>query len=264
MADSGEVVVPASPKDDLTNQLIASFKNLIARGVLLPGSKLPAERDLAHRFGVSRSSLRHALKVLDILGVVRQRVGDGTYLSTSASQILTEPLEFLVLLDGISLFELLETRLIVEPELAARAAERATADHLAALYDSLEAMAAGVNVEKPDPRVLVETDIAFHQAIFRASGNRLCGHFFTLIHRAMARSIEVTSQMVDWGHTLTFHRPIYEAIFERQAEEAHDRMLVHLLDAREVLVQAAGTPRIRPDMAYAIQPIRRGRQAIGT
>src|SRR5512134_2603205 len=101
------------PKDDLTHQLLARFKDLIAQGVLRPGGRLPPERELAKRFGVSRSSLRHALKVLDIMGVLTQRVGDGTYLTTSASRILSEPLEFLVLLDGISLFDLLETRLIV-------------------------------------------------------------------------------------------------------------------------------------------------------
>ncbi|MGH9663463.1 MAG: FadR/GntR family transcriptional regulator [Bryobacteraceae bacterium] len=250
-----------SAKDDLTNQLITSFKNLIAQGVVLPGSKLPAERDLAQRFGVSRSSLRHALKVLDIMGVVRQRVGDGTYLSTSAARILREPIEFLVLLDGISLFELLETRLIVEPQLAARAAERATSTELAALRESLELMAAGAKGETLDQRKMVELDIAFHQAVFRASGNRLCGHIFTLIHRAMVRSIEVTSQMVDWEHTVTYHRPIYDAIFQRQPEEAQNRMTIHLTDTKEVLVRAVETPPSRLDLEHAIQPIRRGPRA---
>lgn len=263
MADSESPLVPPASKDDLTNQLLASFKNLIAQGVLLPGAKLPAERDLAQRFAVSRSSLRHALKVLDTLGVVRQRVGDGTYLSTSAAQILTEPLEFLVLLDGITLFELLETRLIVEPQLAARAAERATSGELAALSESLEAMAAGAKLETPDQRKMVELDISFHQAIYRASGNRLCGHIFTLIHRAMVRSIELTSRMVDWEHTVTYHRPIYDAIFQRQPEMAEQRMMLHLTDTREVLARAAGAPPTRPDLKQAIQPIRRGSRAAG-
>lgn len=261
MADSAKLPVSASEKDDLTNQLIASFKNLIAQGVLAPGSKLPAERDLAHRFGVSRSSLRHALKVLDIMGVVRQRVGDGTYLSTSGTQILTEPLEFLVLLDGISLFELLETRLIVEPQLAARAAERATSADLTALRDSLELMAAGAKAEVPDQRKLVELDIAFHQAIYHASGNRLCGHIFTLIHRAMVRSVEVTSQMVDWEHTVTYHRPIYDAIFQRRPDEAQNGMMRHLIDTKEVLVRAVEAPPRRLDLEHAIQPLRRGSRA---
>src|SRR5262245_53485906 len=132
--------VPAPPKDDLTRLLIRSFKGLISDGALQPGGKLPPERDLARRFGVARSSLRHALKVMEVMGVITQRVGDGTYLSGNASQILSEPLDFLLLIDGISLFEVLETRLLVEPEMAARAAERATLAHLHELKSSLDVM----------------------------------------------------------------------------------------------------------------------------
>jgi GntR family transcriptional repressor for pyruvate dehydrogenase complex len=218
------------PKDDLTNQLLAKFKELISQGVLTPGVKLPPERELAQKFGVSRSSLRHALKVLDIMGVLTQRVGDGTYLTTSASRILSEPLEFLVLLDGISLGELAETRLIVEPELAARAAERATTEDLAALRQSLKIMETS-----SDDRKRVEADLAFHRAIFRASDNRLCERLFSLIHSSMMTSISLTSQLVDWDHTLSFHRPIYTAIDRRDPKEARRRMTEHLNDAKDLL-----------------------------
>jgi GntR family transcriptional repressor for pyruvate dehydrogenase complex len=121
--------VPA-PKQDLTNQLLARFKDLISERVLQPGMKLPPERELAPKFGVSRSSLRHALKVLETMGVVTQRVGDGTYVTANAGRILSEPLEFLLLLDGISAADVIDTRLIVEPELAARAAHQATTEDL--------------------------------------------------------------------------------------------------------------------------------------
>ncbi|MEO7142706.1 MAG: FadR/GntR family transcriptional regulator [Bryobacteraceae bacterium] len=260
MANRSRPAGPPNRKDDLTSQLIASFKNLIAQGALTPGSKLPAERDMALRFGVSRPSLRHALKVLGTLGVVRQRVGDGTYLSTSASEILTEPLEFLVLLDGISLAELLETRLIVEPELAARAAERATAEDLADLRGSLEAMAAGARAGDAPEGKLVDLDIRFHQVIFRASGNRLCRHIFALIHRAMGASIQLTSRMVEWEHTLAYHQPIYDAIFHRQPDRARRAMLAHLSDTRMLLARAADVPSIRPELADAIQPVRKTRR----
>src|SRR6478752_9770137 len=97
-------------KEDVTNRLLAAFNSLIAQGVLAPGTKLPPERDLAVRFGVSRSSLRHALKALEHLGILYQRVGDGTYLRESCGEILSRPFELLILLDGISASELLETR----------------------------------------------------------------------------------------------------------------------------------------------------------
>ena len=65
-------------KDDLTARLIATFKQLISEGSLVPGCRVPAERELEGNFGVSRSSLRQALKVLEIMGIISQRVGDGT------------------------------------------------------------------------------------------------------------------------------------------------------------------------------------------
>ena len=73
---------------------------MIAQGDLHPGAKLPPERDLAKRFGVNRASVRQALKALEVMGVVRQRVGDGTYLTEDALSTLSAPLDFLLLVDG--------------------------------------------------------------------------------------------------------------------------------------------------------------------
>jgi GntR family transcriptional repressor for pyruvate dehydrogenase complex len=238
-------------KEDLTNRLLAKFKELISQGILTAGVKLPPERELAQKFGVSRSSLRHALKVLEIMGVLTQRVGDGTYLTTSAARILSEPLEFLVLLDGISLRELAETRLIVEPELAARAAERATSEDLAALRKSLKIMES-----ESDERKLVEADLAFHQAIFHASDNRLCERLFSLIHRSMMTSMALTSQMVDRNHTLSFHRPIYTAIDRRDPKEARHAMIEHLNNSKDLLERLKSQPR-RIHLPEDITPIMR-------
>jgi len=221
---------PPLNKDGVTNQLVARVKTLISEGVLRPGAKLPPERELAPAFGVSRSSLRHALKALEIMGVLTQRVGDGTYLAGDAGAILQEPFELLMLIDGITLDDLLETRLIVEPELAARAAERATLDDLRKMSQTLGTYKRGV-----DERVCVEADLAFHRAIFEAARNPICARMFSLIHRAMAGSIELTTQMVDWDHTLSFHRPIYEAIEKRRPVDARVAMIAHLSDAKSLL-----------------------------
>src|SRR5216683_4796518 len=131
---------PKPADSRVTAQLISRIKKLISDGSVVPGSRFPPERKLAKEFGVNRASLRQALKVLEIMGVLTQRVGDGTYLSASAETILKEPLDFLILLDDLSHHELFETRLIVEPELAARAAERATVEDLATLRRAITAM----------------------------------------------------------------------------------------------------------------------------
>src|SRR5579862_7364754 len=88
-------------KEDLTHLLILRFQQMLSEGVLKPGIKLPPERELAAYFKVARSSLRQALKVLEMMGVITQRIGDGSYLNQDASSVLSVPMEFLFLLDGI-------------------------------------------------------------------------------------------------------------------------------------------------------------------
>jgi GntR family transcriptional repressor for pyruvate dehydrogenase complex len=214
----------------ITAKLIARIKSLIAAGTISPGSKFPPERELARDFAVNRASVRQALKVLEIMGVLTQRVGDGTYLSDSAETILNEPLDFLVLLDDLSHHELFETRLIVEPELARRAAERATAEDLSTLRNAVFAMERSKSV-----RERLDADLAFHDAIFRASGNRICHLLFKGIHRTLLTSMSQLADRVSMDQPLMFHRRIYAAIRERKPEEARLAMQEHIRDAASLL-----------------------------
>lgn len=221
----------------VTSSLIASIKQLLADGTLAPGMKLPPERELSRRFGVNRASVRQALKVLEIMGVISQRVGDGTYLNPSADFILREPLDFLILLDDISHSELFETRLIVEPELAARAAQRATADDLAAMEAAITAMA---NSRNRTSRL--EADMAFHECIYRAAGNRICQLLFSLIHRTLLTSMAQLAGRVALERPLSYHREVYHAIYHRDAERARLKMREHILDAEALLRPGFKTP----------------------
>lgn len=197
---------------------------------------MPSERELATSFGVSRSSLRQALKVLEIMGVLSQRVGDGTYLNSSAKAILSEPMQFLILLDAVSERELMEARLIVEPELAAQAAERATEEDLAAIRAELDAMESA----SLHPDLLIEHDLRFHQAIFDAAKNRVCGLMFAVVHQSLKNLIAMTSKVVPAQHTLVLHKRILNAIRKRDPEEARRRMSEHLLDAKALIDKATG------------------------
>jgi len=219
----------------VTAKLIRNIKRLISSGEIVPGAKFPPERELAKEFGVNRASLRQALKVLEIMGVLTQRVGDGTYLSASAELILKEPLDFLILLDDLSHHELMETRMIVEPELAARAAERATTEDLVSLRHAIAAME---NCRTNQERL--EADLAFHQCIFRASGNRICHLMFNVIHRSVLTSMSQLSTRVPLDRPLTFHKRIFAAIQQRNPEDARRQMLEHISDTKALL---ASTPK---------------------
>lgn len=218
------------PDTRITAKLIGRIKEMIATGAISPGSKFPPERELAIDFGVNRASVRQALKVLEIMGVLSQHVGDGTYLSSSAETILNEPIDFLVLLDDLSQHELFETRLMIEPELTARAAERATAEDLSALRNAIFSME-----RSKTTRDRLNADLSFHEAIFRASGNRICHLLFKGIHRTLLLSMGRLSDRVSMDQPLMFHRKIYAAIRARNPEAARVAMQEHILDARDLV-----------------------------
>jgi GntR family transcriptional regulator, transcriptional repressor for pyruvate dehydrogenase complex len=175
------------------------------------------------------------------MGVITQKVGDGSYLNRDASSVLAVPMEFLFLLDDTSVEELTELRFLIEPALAAKAAERATSDDIALLRQSIE----DLEKSERDRVKLVASDLLFHRAIFQASGNRLTGRLFHTIHRAMLNMIIVTSQLVDLEHTVAFHKPILRAIEQRDPELASRLMTAHLTDASELLAQGKKEERAR-------------------
>lgn len=219
----------------LTGSLLQLFKQLIAEGVLTPGDRLMPERELAELLGVSRSSLRPVLKVLENMGVISQRVGSGTRLNKAAASILAEPLQFLILLDGITSQELMEARLIVEPELAARAAERATAQDVEDLKRAIVRM----EESEHDPREFVDSDLEFHQAVYRAAGNRVCTMLFTVVHQSLEELVRYTSELVQPEHTIRFHRRIFSAIRRGLPDAARQQMREHLEDVCALLARGA-------------------------
>jgi len=121
----------------------------------------------------------------------------------------------------------------VESELAARAAERATSHDLA---DLRRAIADMENSQSDESRI--DADLAFHEAIFRASGNRVCHMIFTVIHRAILVSMARIAKRVDLERPLQYHKDIYAAIHHRQPKEARRKMVEHLLDSKSLLLSS--------------------------
>lgn len=220
----------------ITATLISQLKKQIASGFISPGDKFPPERELAKTFRVNRASMRQALKVLEIMGVLTQRVGDGTYLSNSAGTLLSEPLDFLVLVDGLSVQQLMETRLIAEPELAAQAAERATSDDMAALRTAI------VSLEKSrTQRDRVSAELEFHDAILKAAGNRIFRLLYRDLYRILLTNTAPQSKPLDLDRSLSFHRSLYSAIKLHDAEAARAAMRDHLTNSlKPAVVETSG------------------------
>jgi GntR family transcriptional repressor for pyruvate dehydrogenase complex len=226
---------PPSRSRDLTHTLVAGLKEMISSGELQPGSKLPPERELAKRFVVNRASIRQALKALDVMGIVHQRVGDGTYLTHDASTTLRAPLDFLILVDGISFQELFEARRIVEPELAARAALRRSDEDVVQMEKAVATMKAQPDMDATE---LADIDLRFHEIIWHASGNRVCQRMFSTLHRALSRSLAVTTALRDDGMPTIAHEGICAAIRDGDGSRARELMHEHLLQGERTILKS--------------------------
>src|SRR5215212_6580103 len=123
-----------------TGQVVSYVRNLIERGELRPGGRLPAERDLATQIGVSRPTVRAGLRALAAMGVVQSRHGSGTYIPDGPPMLASEPLSFLAALHGFTREDMYEARRILEVGAAGLAAERATADQLAAMAEEVASL----------------------------------------------------------------------------------------------------------------------------
>ena len=152
---------PLQKQQTVAEAISAEILDLLRQKELRPGDKLPPERELAEMLGVSRPSLREALRALSIMKVVEVRQGDGTYVSALKPEELVEHLEFVFMLDDSTLLQLFEARKIVETGNVFLAAQRITEEELAALQQCLEESERSVN----DPDAFLLADVELHEII---------------------------------------------------------------------------------------------------
>ena len=143
----------------VTDEAIERIKEMIISKELRPGDRLPREADLAERLGLSRSSLREAVRALSLVRILDVRRGDGTYVTSLDASLLLDALSFVIELhQDRSMLDLLEARRLLEADAAALAAQRRAPEHLAELRALIDAMTACAGVDE-----FVENDMAFHQ-----------------------------------------------------------------------------------------------------
>jgi GntR family transcriptional regulator, transcriptional repressor for pyruvate dehydrogenase complex len=210
---------------DITEEIINRIKSLLANGKLKPGSKLPPERELASILGVGRPALRQALKALATMGIIDSRIGRGTFVSSSSWELLVAPMDFMMLLNAVTIQELFEVRRALEVELAGLAAERATGEHLQQLKSIVEKQEADLG----NPDEFLRADVEFHGVIGKASRNILFRAFLDNCRRLMVESRrQLVVNETDLSLPLHDHQLIYKEINARNKEGAKLAMLKHL------------------------------------
>lgn len=198
----------------VVDTIIETFKQALINGELKPGQKLPSEAELVQQFGVGRSAIREAMKVLQALGVIRIQQGNGTYIVDKPSPMMLSPLVFAVMLESGMSNELVELRRLMEIGYCELAAQNATDDD----WDRIEA-AAHAHADyagQPDPDVerLARLDLEFHRSILDASHNALVirlGHAIEELFFASMRNtyIAVADNL---EKSVRFHQEIISAI----------------------------------------------------
>ena len=220
-----------------TDVVIEGIKDMLTRGELSPGSRLPVEKDLATILGVSRGSLREGVRALATLGVLETRQGDGTYVTALDPRTLLSPLGFLAdLQQPAHAADLLAVRRVLENESVALAATRLTDEQLAEL-DGILRTVDGILESEPDMdlEAFIHADTEFHRLIARASGNPpLAAIIDTLVGRTFrARLWRAISHRGSVRETQAEHRAILDELMRHDPERARIRMAVHLLGVEQ-------------------------------
>ncbi|MEV0996159.1 FadR/GntR family transcriptional regulator [Nonomuraea sp. NPDC050202] len=220
----------------VTDAAIDKIKQMILSGELAPGDRLPKEADLAERLGLSRNSLREAVRALSLINVLDVRQGDGTYVTSLEPRLLLDTMSFVLDLHrDDTVLQFFEVRRILEPAATAMATEQMTDADVAELRLILESLP-----ERPTVEELVANDLQFHLRIAQGSGNSVLCSFIESLSgpTTRARIWRGLTQEGAMEKTREQHTAIYEAIAARQADVARSWATVHVAGVESWLRRA--------------------------
>lgn len=217
-------------------EVASQIHRLLADGRVKPGDRLPPERELAEMFGVSRTSVRDAIRILEMHGLVEPRQGEGTVVKRNPVEGVVSPLAGALSLSEDLTADLFDMRKILEPPLAQVAALRATNEDIEALEEILDKQAARVRAAE----IAIDEDTAFHYRLATVSKNRVIPRvmdvIMDLLRDSRARSLQGARRA---EKSLEGHRRIMEAIKQRDGEAAAVRMREHIEEIESILFRSS-------------------------
>jgi GntR family transcriptional repressor for pyruvate dehydrogenase complex len=230
------MVIEPVRRSRVSQQVVAEICRLIRQHVYTAGDRLPPERELAEQLQVSRPTLREALRVLEMTGIVESRHGGGTFVQDMFSMGVVSPLALVLEATGDIVGDLWEARIIFEPAIAARAALRATPDAIDQMEKLVNSLDVSIRNAEPD-EITIQNDRDFHIALARASGNQVAVRVLMLINELLmdGRRHFITSR----GRRMKAydaHQLIVQTIRERNPAGARAAMLRHLEEIEEFIL----------------------------
>jgi len=231
-------IVPRSvspiPRTTLTATAFEQLISHVVKGTWKPGDRIPPERELCQQLGIARTSLREALKAMELVGMVDSRVGDGTFVCPR-SEFLSRPLLWAFTgVDHDELHDIMEARTIIEVNLAGLAAERASDEGIAHIRQAVQMMRD--SIARGDS--ILEADMAFHLAIAAAARNEALRNAVQLLRNLTRQWIHFKLLMPGVpANVLKRHEAIYRAIVQRKPAAARNAMRTHLEEAMALVTQ---------------------------
>jgi len=219
-------------KNSIVVELTKKLLEYIFSGSIRPGEKLPTERKLQEALGVGRSSIREALKALTVLGILEVRQGDGTYLKKLDSALLTQSIEWGLLLGEKHMMDIIEARKEIELAIVKYAALRRTEEELSELSAILE------RLKHSTPDDFVEYDIAFHLKVADMAKNTALKGVLASIQSLLRTWIKcVIDAAGETSFSYLDHYNVYCAIAARDPQAAFEAMETHMEDATRRLIR---------------------------
>ena len=228
----------------LYEQIVQQIEESVLKGVLKEGDQLPAERDLAQQFGVSRTAVREAIKALHEKGLVDAMPGRGTFVTNGDSNSMRQSLDRILKSgDSSGAAYLVEFREVLEPEIAALAAIRADDQALAAMREAVSVM----DNARHDADAFIEADLDFHLSLAEAAANPFILSLIDSIV-GLLREQRMRIFYVEGGpeHGQIHHKQILNAIERRDSRGAREAMQAHLQQVRD---DSRNSPGSDPDAA---------------
>jgi DNA-binding FadR family transcriptional regulator len=222
-----------------TEQVVDRIEQLIVEHRLSEHEALPSERELAAMLGVSRNILREGLSVLGQKGLIETVPGRRTRVVHPGARQFRSTVDLMVRVGDVSLTDLSEVRSIFEPEIAARAAERASREQI----EELQAIMCRLEALQGDPAGHVEADRSFHRLIASIAGNTLLVALMEAVGQPLMRSMALgTSIPQAIAEADVYHRAVCDAIAGRDRANAADAMHRHMDHVRRYITAAEAAP----------------------
>lgn len=233
-SSSPPVAFTAVRKTRVFEGVAQQIQQLIVKGALKPGERLPPERELCARLGVSRGSLRDAIRILELAGLVVPRQGEGTVVADLSPETIAAPIAQILVRKRELVAELLDVRKMIEPHLAARAAERATAEEIARLEDILRRQ----REKALRGESTIDEDGEFHYQLALAAKNGVVRSvldvLMQLLRETRARSLQSPGRP---RRSLEGHERVLDAIRRHDPAAAEAAVRRHLEEIEQIVMK---------------------------